>query len=106
MGQPTDMCQTLQEEQANIVDYFLGQSPMYDPYTNTYNLGWRDHPKCSYENNNQTCAPYNLHGFPNPRSQQQQQPSKPQPPQQPQGKTMEDLMNTLVNNTTKFMHET
>ncbi|XP_021728348.1 uncharacterized protein LOC110695424 [Chenopodium quinoa] len=54
MGHPTDACPTLQEEQneqANAMG-FQGQGPQrrYDPYSNTYNPGWRDHPNLRYGN--------------------------------------------------------
>ncbi|PIN19322.1 hypothetical protein CDL12_08003 [Handroanthus impetiginosus] len=48
IGHPTNMCPTLQEdsyEHANAVGGFPGPSQRkYDPYSNTYNPGWRDHP--------------------------------------------------------------
>jgi hypothetical protein len=53
-GHPTDMCPTLQEEpieQVNVEGGFPGQPQRkYDPYSSTYNPGWRDHPNLSYEN--------------------------------------------------------
>ncbi|XP_068667696.1 uncharacterized protein [Aristolochia californica] len=52
VGHPTDMCPTLQEkpnEQVNVAGGFPGQPQRkYDPYSNTYNMGWRDHPNLSY----------------------------------------------------------
>ena len=49
---PTDMYPTLKEdslEHANAVGPFPGPPQRkYDPYSNTYNLGWRDHPNFSY----------------------------------------------------------
>ena len=54
VGHPTDMCPTLQEEpieQVNVAGGFPGQlQRKYDPYSNMYNLGWRDHPNFSYGN--------------------------------------------------------
>ena len=54
VGHPTDICPTLQEEpieQMNVAGGFLGQPQRkYDPYSSTYNLGWRDHPNLSYGN--------------------------------------------------------
>ncbi|XP_058083360.1 uncharacterized protein LOC131231244 [Magnolia sinica] len=54
VGHPTDMCPTLQEEpieQVNVASGFLGQPQRkYDPYSSTYNSGWRDHPNLSYGN--------------------------------------------------------
>ncbi|XP_019166874.1 PREDICTED: uncharacterized protein LOC109162641 [Ipomoea nil] len=53
-GHPTDMCPTLQYnscEDVNAVGGFPGQPQRnYDPYSNTYNPGWRrDHPNFSYK---------------------------------------------------------
>jgi hypothetical protein len=54
VGHPTDMCQTLQEEpieQVNAAGGFPGKPQRkYDPYSSTYNPGWRDHPNLSYGN--------------------------------------------------------
>ncbi|XP_073153968.1 uncharacterized protein [Henckelia pumila] len=54
MGHATDMCPTLQEEsveQVNATDGFPGPPQRkYDPYSNTYNPGSKDHPNLSYEN--------------------------------------------------------
>ena len=51
IGHPTNLCPTLYEEgsneQVNVVGGFQGQNGFqrkYDPFSNTYNLGWRDHP--------------------------------------------------------------
>ncbi|XP_068636020.1 uncharacterized protein [Aristolochia californica] len=54
VGPPTDMCSTLQEEhieQVNAAGGYPGQPQgKYDPYSNTYNMGWRDHANFSYGN--------------------------------------------------------
>ena len=54
VGHSTDMCPTLQEEpieQVNTTGGFPGQlQRKYDPYSSTYNPGWRDHPNLSYGN--------------------------------------------------------
>ncbi|KAF7832931.1 uncharacterized protein G2W53_015264 [Senna tora] len=50
-GHPTDMCSKLQEHTQGGVNAICGfQHPQkrYDPYFNTYNPGWRDHPNFSY----------------------------------------------------------
>ncbi|XP_044499403.1 uncharacterized protein LOC123220881 [Mangifera indica] len=52
----TDTCPTLQEdthEDVNVVGGYQNQK-RYDPYSNNYNPGWRDHPNFSYgqKNNN------------------------------------------------------
>ena len=49
------MCLTMQEdysEQANTVDGEFNGQPQhkYDPFSNTYNLRWRDHPNLRYGN--------------------------------------------------------
>ncbi|KAG4128858.1 hypothetical protein ERO13_D09G044366v2, partial [Gossypium hirsutum] len=46
-GHTIDMCPTLQEGEANTV--FPNQR-RYDPYSATYNEGWRDHPNLRYQN--------------------------------------------------------
>ncbi|XP_024039240.1 uncharacterized protein LOC112097878 [Citrus clementina] len=72
MGHSTDMCPTLQEElveQANAVGGFPGMPQRrYDPYAQTYNPGWNDHPNFSYG--------VRPSGFP-----QQYPPRQPAPPQ-------------------------
>jgi len=54
VGHPTDMCPTLQKdpiEQVNVAGGFPGQPQRkYDPYSSTYNPGWRDHPNLNYGN--------------------------------------------------------
>ncbi|XP_062167000.1 uncharacterized protein LOC133873296 [Alnus glutinosa] len=54
VGHPTDMCPTLQEEpieQVNAASGFPRQPQRkYDPYSSTYNPGWRDHSNLSYGN--------------------------------------------------------
>ncbi|XP_073137356.1 uncharacterized protein [Henckelia pumila] len=54
LGHATDMCPTLQEgsaEQVNVAGGFPGPPQQrYDPYSNTYNPGWKDHPNLRYGN--------------------------------------------------------
>jgi len=57
-GHASDMCPTMQEdyiEQANVFDGGFNRQPQrkYDPFSNTYNLEWRDHPNLCYENQSQ-----------------------------------------------------
>ncbi|XP_065623864.1 uncharacterized protein LOC111986231 [Quercus suber] len=58
VGHSTDMCPTLQKdpiEQVNTAGGFPGQPQRkYDPYSSTYNPGWRDHPNLSYGNPQET----------------------------------------------------
>ena len=54
-GHATDMCLTMQEdyiEQANAVNGTFNGKPQrkYDPFSNTYNPGWIDHPNFRYGN--------------------------------------------------------
>ena len=67
----TDMCPAIQEgshEQANAVEGFLGQPRQrYDPYSNFYNEGWKDHPNFRYGNKKQgisNVAPSRPPGYP------------------------------------------
>jgi len=65
------MCPTMQEdyiEQVHVVDGgFNGQSQYkYDPFSNTYNSGWRDHPNLRYGNQPQQVnqgRQFHPHGF-------------------------------------------
>nr|XP_027082399.1 uncharacterized protein LOC113704724 [Coffea arabica] len=54
MGHTADMCPMIQEETAEQVN-MAGHAPAprrpYDPYSSTYNSGWRDHPNLSYGGN-------------------------------------------------------
>ncbi|XP_027152168.1 uncharacterized protein LOC113752245 [Coffea eugenioides] len=53
VGHPTDSCPMLQEneaEQVNMAEGVPTPRRPYDPYSNTYNPGWRDHPNFSYGN--------------------------------------------------------
>ena len=46
-GHATDACPTLQGGDVNAMFSNQGQRK-YDPYSNTYNEGWRDHPNLRY----------------------------------------------------------
>jgi len=53
-GHATDMCPALQEDESmqhvNAVGNYGQPQHMYDPFSNTYNPGWRDHLNLSYGN--------------------------------------------------------
>ncbi|XP_062086125.1 uncharacterized protein LOC133792231 [Humulus lupulus] len=58
VGHPTDTCPTLVEgetEGVNAVGNFPGQlrQMYYEPFSQTYNPGWRDHPNLRYGNQQQ-----------------------------------------------------
>ncbi|CAL9018519.1 unnamed protein product [Prunus brigantina] len=90
MGHATDMCPLLMDqgghEQANALGGFQGQQRQkYDPYSNTYNVGWRDHPhfKWSNQDNGQQFVPNNYNrppGFSQARPHAPLQPQQQQPP--------------------------
>ncbi|XP_073133083.1 uncharacterized protein [Henckelia pumila] len=71
-GHPTDMCPTLQEDQvqqANAIGGFPGQPQRrYDPYSNAYNPGLKDHQKFSYANPQMNVSMPQVPSYP-PRSQ-------------------------------------
>ncbi|XP_027099229.2 uncharacterized protein [Coffea arabica] len=56
IGHTADSCPQLQEEGTEQA-HMAGNMPMprrqYDPYSNSYNPGWRDHPNMSYGGNKQ-----------------------------------------------------
>ncbi|XP_015575809.2 uncharacterized protein LOC107261398 [Ricinus communis] len=86
---PTDMCLTLQEdsnEQVNMVGGFPNKQ--CDPYSNTYNPGYRDHPNLSYGSINQNF--------------QQRSGNFQQSPLVKQGMSLEDIVKELANNTNVF----
>ena len=99
MGHSTDMCPTLQEEpveQANAVGGFPGMPQRrYDPYAQTYNPGWKDHPNFSYG--------VRPSGFP-----QQYPPRQPAPPQSnsKSGISLEEIVKSLATNTQQFQQAT
>ena len=104
-----DMCPTLQEEpieQVNVASGFLGQPQRkYDPYSSTYNPGWRDHSNLSYGNpqvnqpatqNRLSCQQY-----------KQPYPSRQQPGQTSNsGMSLKDIVKSLATNSLQFQQET
>ncbi|XP_075486393.1 uncharacterized protein LOC142526005 [Primulina tabacum] len=100
VGHPTDMCPALQEEttqQANAIGGFPGQPQRrYDPYSNSYNPGWRDHPNFSYKNQG------GQQGYP------QQNWNKQHAPEQTSnsGMSLDEIVKALAENTQKFQQET
>jgi len=76
----SDMCPTMQEdyiEQANAVDWAFNEQPQckYDPFSNTYNPEWRDHPNLRYRNPpQQGNQGWQFHGFQSQQNYQARQP--------------------------------
>ena len=82
-------------EHANALHNY-GQRPQNNPYSNTFNPGWRNHPNFSYRNNNP--IPPNT-SQPQPpgfqyRAPYTPPPSQPQPP--PQKSNLESLMEKFI----------
>ena len=80
---------------------FQGQQRKYDPFSNTYNAGWKDHPNFGYAENHYVVAPIN----PLSRALQNFQSRQPNPPQT-QGKSLEYLIATLTPNIISFQNDT
>ncbi|XP_027166467.1 uncharacterized protein LOC113766476 [Coffea eugenioides] len=103
LGHPTDSCPMLQDEgaeQMNMVGGVPAPRKSYDPYSNTYNQGWRDHPNFSYGNRPQNSLSNRPPGF-----QQPWQP-KPQPSSSNSGSSLEDIVKSLATIITQFQQET
>ncbi|XP_031108716.1 uncharacterized protein LOC116013208 [Ipomoea triloba] len=87
-------------EQANAVGGFPGQPQRnYDPYSNTYNPGWRDHPNFSYK-------PHPTFPQFQPRQPIQEQPSSSQQPSSNSSMSLEDIVKSLAINTQQFQRDT
>ncbi|XP_073137083.1 uncharacterized protein [Henckelia pumila] len=97
MGHSTEMCPTLQEETVEQVNETGGfpRPPQrnYDPYSNTYNPGWRDHPNLRYGNTAVNHTPPQVQ--PN---NQAYKPPYPPPPQRPQIPTPGEFLENIVKN--------
>ncbi|XP_050157503.1 uncharacterized protein LOC126631410 [Malus sylvestris] len=112
MGHATNICPSLMDqgglEQANALGGFQGQQRQkYDPYSNNYNAGWRDHPHLKWNNqdNGQQSVPNNYNrppGFFQARPQAQFQPQQQQAP----SKSLEDLIASLANSTQSHQQKT
>ncbi|XP_071919956.1 uncharacterized protein [Coffea arabica] len=92
MDHCTDSCPILQEdgaEQVNMVGGVPAPRRQYDPYSNTYNPGWRDHPNLSYGNRQQGSFPNRPPGFHQPWQ------PKSQPSSSNSGISLEDLIKSL-----------
>ncbi|XP_057247938.1 uncharacterized protein LOC130590061 [Beta vulgaris subsp. vulgaris] len=105
-GHPTDACPTLQEDTQEVNALGYQGNRKYDPYSNSYNPGWKDHPAFSYKQGNK-----NFQGNRNFQGNQNfQQGNRPPPfkqPYQPQGQSSssksmstEDMIKALTKNVT------
>ncbi|CAN6560086.1 unnamed protein product [Malus baccata var. baccata] len=112
MGHAMDMCPSLMDqgglEQANALGGFQGpQRQKYDPYSNNYNAGWRDHPYLKWNNqdNGQQSVPNNYNCPPSFFQARPQAPFQPQQQQAP-SKSLEDLIASLANSTQSHQQKT
>ncbi|XP_057246792.1 uncharacterized protein LOC104897178 [Beta vulgaris subsp. vulgaris] len=81
----TDACPTVQSENVNALGGFSGQPQRkYDPFSPTYNEGWRDHPNLRYGHKPQFTQA-------NPRPFVHQNPQS-----QPSNPSLEDLVKQLT----------
>ncbi|KAJ9180837.1 hypothetical protein P3X46_009035 [Hevea brasiliensis] len=100
LGHATDMCPALQEDEsmqhANAVGNYGHSQHRYDPFSKTYNLGWRDHPNLSYGNQ----------PVENQYQQQRPQVNQPPPPPSNQGMSLDEIVKALASNTQQFQQET
>ncbi|XP_061993424.1 uncharacterized protein LOC133711297 [Rosa rugosa] len=103
----TDRCpmSAMSEEQVN---YMGQQRPKYDPYSNTYNPGWKDHPNFRWGGNDNvlrhTQGVYN--GPPGFQQGAKQQVYQQNPPQQSSSKSLEELVKEMALNTASFQKDT
>nr|XP_027115842.1 uncharacterized protein LOC113733822 [Coffea arabica] len=103
IGHSADMCPMIQEEtveQVNMAGYAPAPRNQYDPYSNTYNPGWRDHPNLSYGGNRQS----NFVPNKQPGYQQQYQPRPPPPPSS--GPSLEEMMKQMMATITQNQQRT
>ncbi|XP_017613919.1 uncharacterized protein LOC108459066 [Gossypium arboreum] len=93
-NRPTGSCPMLQDEtgaQVNAINNFPGPSQRpYNPYGNTFNSSWRDHPNLSYGNKNQNYQPR----------------PPPFPNQSPQKTSLETIVEKLAISQEKFQTQT
>ncbi|XP_062006006.1 uncharacterized protein LOC133723206 [Rosa rugosa] len=103
----TDRCpmSAMSEEQVN---YMGQQRPKYDPYSNTYNPGWKDHPNFRWGGNDNVVRPTQgvYHGPPGFQQGAGQQVYQQTPPQQSSSKSLEELVKEMTLNTASFQKDT
>ncbi|XP_027185158.1 uncharacterized protein LOC113783270 [Coffea eugenioides] len=102
MDHCTDTCPIMQEngaEQVNMAGGVPAPRRQNDPYSNTYNPGWRDHPNLSYGNRQPSSFPNRPPGFHQPWQ------PKSQPSSSNSGSSLEDLVKSLATTTTQLHQE-
>ncbi|KAJ9536912.1 hypothetical protein OSB04_029645 [Centaurea solstitialis] len=132
VAHPTDACPTLheEEEQVNAIgggNFQQSNNRAYDPFSSTYNLGWRDHPNLGYGQKQgqgqhfqqkTSSQQHQAQQFQAPPGFQQQQhlraPFRSGGQQQHQasqapsssGMSLEDIVKSMATNMAKFQQET
>ncbi|XP_008234839.1 PREDICTED: uncharacterized protein LOC103333720 [Prunus mume] len=99
-GHPRESCPSLygDEEELAQAHYMQQQKPRNDPFSNTYNPRWRQRPNFGWKNNQ------NVQTAPVQQNQFVPQKNAPPPPHG-QGKSLEELINSLALSTQGFMQE-
>lgn len=92
-------CTLLAETSSDKVNYAQG-----NPYSNTYNHGWRNHPNFSYKNNNptQNSTPQRPSGF---QTQRPNQPMQSTPSKSNIEKMVESFITTRNQQNKEFMNQ-
>nr|XP_027101695.1 uncharacterized protein LOC113722619 [Coffea arabica] len=112
IGHSADMCPMIQEEtaeQVNMADHAPAPRKQYDPYSSTYNPGWRDHPNLSYGGNRQPNFAQNRQSNfgPNKPPGRYQQQYQPRPPPAPSaGPSLEEMMKQVMTDMAKNQQRT
>ena len=98
-GHQTVDCNLLNESSSDQVNYTQG-----NPFSNTYNPGWRNHPNFSYKNNNpiQNPGPSRPQGF---QTQKQNQPMQIVPPRPNLKETIDTFIQTQTQQNKEFMNQ-
>uniref|UniRef100_A0A803QCA8 Uncharacterized protein n=1 Tax=Cannabis sativa TaxID=3483 RepID=A0A803QCA8_CANSA len=103
-GHTTHTCQNVYEgptEVVNAIGGFPGQlRQQYNPYSKTYNEGWRDYPNFCYGNKQQAAPPRP------PGLNYEQKPQAQQAPLSNSKPSIEDLITSLAKNSLRFQRTT
>nr|XP_027071719.1 uncharacterized protein LOC113696515 [Coffea arabica] len=96
------------QARVNVADHAPAPRKQYDPYSSTYNPGWRDHPNLSYGGNRQpNFTPNRQSNFvPNkPPGYQQQYQARPPPPPS-SGPSWKEMMKQMMTTITQNQQRT
>ncbi|XP_062112692.1 uncharacterized protein LOC133823859 [Humulus lupulus] len=112
---PFDQCQVVLDpnnvplDQAQVQEVGNFQGPYNNPYSNSHNPGWRNHPNFSWRNNQDQQQPFQPQ-YQRPMTQAPPQASTSQQPRPPatteQPSELQAALLTLTNTQTQFMTET